>query len=108
MAKHIPMKPHPFSFDAENMMRQLYRRTMADEMRAFKCVLGDLFAEGYTEEDLVEAFNAFMASQPATHSIRYFRAFLRNRTPSSAMAPGSRGFGDRRGRQESEFREAGW
>jgi hypothetical protein len=108
------MKPHPFSFDAENMMRQLYRRTMADEMRAFKCVLGDLFAEGYTEDDLVDAFNAFMASQPPTHSIRYFRAFLRNRTSASSSLGGAggtgeaRGFRERRVRQESEFREAGW
>lgn len=76
MAKQIIMKPHPFSQDAEKLMLILYRRTMESETKALRFILGDLFAEGYSEAQLIAAWNAFMASNPQTFSIRVFKAFM--------------------------------
>lgn len=80
------MKPHPFSEDAEGMMRILYRRTMDSETKALRFILGDLFAKGFTEDQIREGFNDFMCSNPATHSLRVFRAFFEKRyTPDDVI-----------------------
>lgn len=76
MSKKRTMKPHPWSKEAEEKIDELCCRTIAAEVVAYKHVLGDLVAMGYTEEQFHAAFDDFMKSSPSAFSIRIFRKFL--------------------------------
>jgi hypothetical protein len=79
MAKRKPMKPHPFGEELENMVVFIYRKQMMTEAGILRTILGDFFVEGLSPTEIVDGHNAFMASNPSTYSLAYYRAFIRKR-----------------------------
>lgn len=79
MAKRKPMKPHPFGEELENMVLFVYRKQARTDSLILRTILGDFFVEGLSPTEIIEGHNAFIASDPSTYSLAYYRAFIRKR-----------------------------
>lgn len=89
MAKRHPMKPHPFGEEFENMVIHIYRKQMKTESSILRSILGDFFVDGMSPADIVSGHNAFMASEPKTYGLAYYRAFIRSRFNSTNLTTGT-------------------
>lgn len=77
------MKPHPFGEELENMILFVYRKQMLTEASILRTILGDLFADGLSPREIIDAHNDFIASAPPTYGMAYYRAAIRKHAAAS-------------------------
>lgn len=75
--RKMQFAPHPYSDDAVTAVKIIYGKEKRVQALTLRRIFKDFADDGFTEDEILDAVDAFEQSEPKTHSLQYFRAFAR-------------------------------